>query len=175
MAFDALIRRMAEKWREVPGGTDQNPRQFSDELLQKSDADLLAWWGRQFEEARELRGWYWALYGELLRGKRVVEIGSGLGFDVIHLASQGAFVTCCDIASSNLDVIRRVASHRGLSVDTLHVDGVRAFDRLPQDFDVVWAIGSIHHMPFAEAREESHAVIEHLKSGGRWIELAYPH
>jgi len=24
---------MAEKWREVPGGTDHHPRQFSDNLL----------------------------------------------------------------------------------------------------------------------------------------------
>jgi SAM-dependent methyltransferase len=174
MAFDALIRRMAEKWREVPGGSDQNPRQFSDDLLQKPQAELLDWWARQFEEARGLRGWYWTLYGELLRGKRVLEIGSGLGFDAIHLASQGASVTCCDIASSNLEVIRRIASCRGLGVDTLHIDGVRAFDRLSRDFDVVWAIGSIHHMPFDEAREESQTVIEHLKPGGRWIELAYP-
>jgi hypothetical protein len=40
---------------------------------------------------------------------------------------------------------------------------------------VVWANGSLINLPFDEAREESIAIIEHLKKGGRWIELAYPH
>ena len=47
--------------------------------------------------------------------------------------------------------------------------------RLSRDFDAVWCIGSIHHVPFEEAREESAAITAHLKPGGRWIELAYPH
>jgi SAM-dependent methyltransferase len=175
MAFDTLINRMAEKWREVPGGSDQHPRRFSDELLQASDAELLAWWDAQYQNARGLRGWYWRLYGEILRSRRVLEIGSGLGFDAVHLASHGASVTCCDIAPSNLEVVRRIARHRDLDIGTLHIDGLAAFDRLPRDFDAVWAIGSIHHIPFDEAREESAAIIARLKPGGRWIELTYPH
>jgi SAM-dependent methyltransferase len=174
VSFDLLVSKMAEKWREVPGGTDQQPRQFSDELAHKSDAELLAWWSGQVETASSLRGWYWKLYGELLCGKRVLEIGSGLGFDAVHLASQGASVTCCDIAAENLEIVRRVARSRGLDIATLHIDGLGAFDRLPRDFDAVWCIGSIHHMPFEAAREESHAIIQHLKPGGRWIELTYP-
>ena len=113
MAFDRLVGRMAEKWREVPGGTDQQPRQFSDDLLQSSIADLLAWWERQFEAARAFRGWYWGLYGDALKGKRVLEIGSGLGFDAVQLASQGVAVTCGDIVPSNLEIVRRVAEARG--------------------------------------------------------------
>ncbi|SEN92939.1 Methyltransferase domain-containing protein [Rhodospirillales bacterium URHD0017] len=164
---------MAEKWREVPGGTDQQPRRFSDELLQASTADLSAWWERQFEAARSFRGWYWELYGEILRDKRVLEIGSGLGFDAVQLASRGAAITCCDIAPSNLEIVRRIAEVRGLNIQTLHIDGLAALERGPP-VDAVWAIGSIHHMPFAEAREESAAALERLKPGGRWIELCYP-
>jgi SAM-dependent methyltransferase len=121
-----------------------------------------------------LRGWYWKLYGEVLRGKRILEIGSGLGFDAVHLASQGASVVCCDIAPSNLEIIRRIAQRRELDIQTLHIDGLSAFQSLPWQADAVWAIGSIHHMPFDEAREESHAVLEHVRPGGRWIELGYP-
>src|SRR5260370_943261 len=75
MTFDALIDRMAEKWREVPGGSDPDARRFS-----------------------------------------------------------------------------------GLS----------------GDIDAVWANGSLHHIPFDEAREECAAILDRLKPGGRWIELAYP-
>jgi SAM-dependent methyltransferase len=174
MAFDALIQIMADKWREVPGATDRHPRQFSDELLQSPETELLRWWGAQYENARDLRAWYWKLYGELLRGKRVLEIGSGLGFDAVHLASQGASVTCCDIAPSNLDVIGRIAQDRGLDIDTLHIDGLSAFGRLPEDVEVVWAIGSIHHVPFEAAREECAAILERLRPDARWIELTYP-
>jgi SAM-dependent methyltransferase len=173
MAFDQLVGQMAEKWREVPGGTDQQPRQFSDDLLQASKAYLLAWWERQFEAARVFRGWYWELYGAALSGKRVLEIGSGLGFDAVQLALRGAAMTCCDIAKSNLEIIRRIAEAKGVDIETIHIDGLASFKRAPQ-VDVVWAIGSIHHMPFAEAREETAAIVERLKAGGRWIELSYP-
>jgi SAM-dependent methyltransferase len=166
--------QMAEKWREVPGGTDQHQRHFSDQLLRSSDSDLLAWWSDQFENAAVLRGWYWRLYGEIFRGRKILEIGSGLGFDAMHFATQGAAVTCCDIAPTNLEIVRRVARARGVEVETLFIDGIEAFDRLPRDFDVAWCIGSIHHIPFEEAREESAAIIECLKPGGRWIELTYP-
>ena len=174
MSFDLLLSKMAQKWREVPGATDQHPRQFSDQLLQAPEAELIAWWASQYENAHSLRGWYWKLYGDILRGKRVLEIGSGLGFDAVHLASQGASVTCCDIAPSNLEIIRRVARQRGLDIATLHIDGIGAFAKLASDFDAVWCIGSIHHVPFDEAREESAAIISHLRLGGRWIELTYP-
>jgi hypothetical protein len=71
VSFDLLLPKMAEKWREVPGGSDHHPRQFSGRLLQGPEAELLAAWSRQNEEASGLRGWYWKLYGEMLRGKRV--------------------------------------------------------------------------------------------------------
>lgn len=174
MAFDQLLAGMADKWREVPGGSDQAPRQFSDDLLSRSDAELERLWESQFAQAAALRGWYWTLYGDILRGRRVLEIGSGQGFDAIHLAQAGARMTCCDIAPSNLALIRRIASRRGLAIETLPIERLASFDALPRDFDAVWAIGSIHHMPFEAAREESHAVVGHLKPGGRWIELGYP-
>lgn len=173
MAFEKLLGEMAKKWREVPGGGDQQPRQFSDDLLKVSKHDLLTWWKGQFEAAGEFRRWYWELYGGALSGQRVLEIGSGLGFDAVRLAMHGASVTCCDIAPSNLEIVRRVAEAHGVSIDTVHIDSLAVFKNVPE-VDVVWAIGSIHHMPFAEAREESVAVLERLKPGGRWIELSYP-
>lgn len=49
---------MAEKWREVPGGSDHHPRQFSYQRLEGSDAVLSAAWSRQYEEASGLRTKY---------------------------------------------------------------------------------------------------------------------
>lgn len=174
MSFDSVLPLLADKWREVPGGSDIGDRQFSTELLGMNDAALLAEWNRHNEEGTELRGWWWRLYAAQLRGKKVLEIGSGLGFDAVHFAQNGAEWTCCDIAPSNLAIIERVAAAKGVEVRTLPITSLASFDSLPGDFDAVWCCGSLLHIPFKEAREECAAILDHLKPAGRWIELAYP-
>jgi len=175
LSFDSVIAKMAEKWREVPGGSDRGARQFSDDLIGGSTEDLIADWDRHNREAAELRDWWWRLYAPQLKGKKVLDVGAGRGFDALHFAAQGADVTCCDIAPTNLELVRRVAAARGVEVRTLHIHGIDAFDRLPSDFDVIWCNGSLLHLPFEAAREECAAILSHLKGpGGRWIELAYP-
>src|SRR5579871_3352179 len=87
-----------EKWREAPRGSDMDGRIFSTDLLAKSDADLLAAWeamaARRY--AGEI-GWLGPLYAEHFRGRQVLELGSGLGFDGLRFAGQGASWTFADI------------------------------------------------------------------------------
>ena len=174
MSFNSFLPSLAEKWRELPAGSDMADRQFSDDLLQRSDAGLLAYWEQQNSDGLEQRGWWWRLYRNVFQGRKVLEIGSGMGFDAIHFASHGAVWTCCDIAPSNLQVIGRVAAAKGLDIRTLNINSIESFDALPSDFDCVWCNGSLHHLPFELAREESAEILSHLKLGGRWLELAYP-
>ena len=174
MSFDSVLPMLADKWREVPGGSDLGERQFSTEMRDLSDAALVTEWNRQNEEGAELRGWWWHLYAAQLRGRKVLEIGSGMGFDAVHFAGNGAQWTCCDIAPSNLTIIERVAAAKGIGIQTLPITSLASLDVLPRDFDAVWCCGSLLHIPFTEAREECAAILEHLKPGGRWIELAYP-
>jgi hypothetical protein len=173
-SFNALLPALAEKWREAPGGSDQSDRRFTDDLLNQSDDDLLEYWKRQYDASREQRGWWWRLYCEILRDRKVLEIGSGMGYDAMFFAGHGAVWTCCDIALSNLQLIERVAEAKQLDIGVFHIDSVKAFDALPSDFDFVWCNGSLHHIPFEQAREECAAILPHMKLGGRWIELAYP-
>lgn len=172
MAFDDVVSALSDKWSEVPGGSDQADRIFSNEML--GDPALLTRWDRQYESGAELRGWWWRLYGEVFRSKKVLEIGSGLGFDAVQFAYNGACWTCCDIAETNLAIIRKVAAAKQQNIDTLLIQSIGSFSVLPTDFDFVWCNGSLLHLPFDEAREECAAIIEHLKPGGRWVELAYP-
>ena len=90
MKFDEALRQASQKWKEVPSATETQPRQFSDELLQLPDDGLLAWWDKKNADSAILRGWYWRLYEPIFVGKKIVEIGSGLGFDAVHFASEGA-------------------------------------------------------------------------------------
>jgi hypothetical protein len=55
------------------------------------------------------------VYRDFFRGRRILEIGSGLGIDGMTAIADGADWTFSDIAQSNLDVVRRVASIKGLS------------------------------------------------------------
>jgi hypothetical protein len=45
---------------------------------------------------------------------------------------------------------------------------------LTADYDSIFVIGSVHHVPFDVARKEAANAISRLKIGGRWIELVYP-
>ena len=89
-SFNSLLPLLAEKWREVPGGSDMSDRRFTDELLNQADAELLKYWGQQYDTGVELRGWWWRLYRDIFRNRKVLEIGSGMGFDATFFASQGA-------------------------------------------------------------------------------------
>jgi hypothetical protein len=171
------LDRYREKWRETPGGGDMDGRVFSTDLLALDDAAFLAEWdqraaGRYGGEV----GWFGPLYVDTFRGRKVLELGPGLGFDGIRFVANGAHWTFADIVPDNLAVIRRVARLKGLE-DRAHfhlIGDDLSFAALPSDYDAIWVCGSIHHVPFDIARREALEVLSHLKPGGRWLELVYP-
>src|SRR5690349_5880683 len=111
------LARYREKWREAPRGSDMDGRVFSTDLLTLGDAELLAAW--QAMAARRYAGeigWLGPLYTEQFRGRQVLELGSGLGFDGLRFAEAGAASwTFADIVPDNLAVIRRIAALKGLA------------------------------------------------------------
>ena len=97
---------LRDKWREVP---QEGGRVFSDQLLQLDRSELFENWKRYFAhyQKSEPDRWYQILYKEFMRGKNVLEIGSGLGFDGTLRLQEGMVKewTFCDIAETNLQVI----------------------------------------------------------------------
>ena len=45
---------------------------------------------------------------------------------------------------------------------------------LDADYDVIMAMGSLHHAPAKVMKPEYQELLRHLKIGGRWLQLAYP-
>jgi ubiquinone/menaquinone biosynthesis C-methylase UbiE len=169
-----ILAPYREKWREVPGGDDNSGRLFSTDLLAMPDAELLSFW--EANAAKRVAGslsWLGPVYRDFFTGRRVLELGSGLGYDGLRFAAQGAHWTFADIAPENLKLIERVASLKGLSIKTFLIGDDLSFDALGGRYDAVLASGSIHHVPFEMARAECLSVLRRLKPGGRWIELAY--
>jgi SAM-dependent methyltransferase len=173
--FGLDFKSLRDKWHEVP---QQGGRVFSDDLLRLDRSKLLQRWGEYFSSYKRSESdcWYQILYREFMRGKSVLEIGSGLGFDGI-LRLQESLVrswTFCDIAEINLQLVHAVCSELGVSGNLVYIDDeFKCFDKLEM-FDVIWANGSLLHVPFDFARAECMAILPHLKPGGRWIELSYP-
>jgi 2-polyprenyl-3-methyl-5-hydroxy-6-metoxy-1,4-benzoquinol methylase len=172
--FDTLRR----KWVEVP--TTRLGRQKTTDLIKLSNEELLAEWlasrhdittGVQFNH----RGWYHTLYADGMRGKKVLDVGSGFAIDSITFAQHGAKVTFVDLAASNLEVIRRLCQTLGLQeVDFIFLDNIEALHILDGDYDVIMAMGSLHHAPVEVIKPETQELLKHLKIGGRWLQLAYP-
>jgi 2-polyprenyl-3-methyl-5-hydroxy-6-metoxy-1,4-benzoquinol methylase len=174
MPFDTLRK----KWVEVPTGTFASAR--TTQLIALPDDELLAEWekaraGNTTDRAFAHRGWYHALYADGMRGKKVVDIGSGFGLDSITFAQHGAKLTFVDLVESNLKVLERLCRIMGLSdakfVLLQDLDSLRPLDT---DYDVIMAMGSLHHAPSDILKPEYQELLRHLKVGGRWLQLAYP-
>jgi 2-polyprenyl-3-methyl-5-hydroxy-6-metoxy-1,4-benzoquinol methylase len=173
----AVFALLRTKWSTVPGGLSD--RRSSRDLAALSDDELVSLWRTVHSEATtgagfQVRGWYHELYRDVLRGKKVLEIGSGMGIDGIAFARAGARMTFVDIVQSNLDVLARLCRIFGVSAEFVYLHDLSSLDSLPDDFDIVWCQGSLINVPFDFVARECAAILRHLKPSGRWIELAYP-
>lgn len=168
---------LRQKWHEVPAG---DSRLTTKRLLDLSGGELKEVWERvrlsgTAGEAFGVRGWYHALYKDVLRGKRVMDFGCGFGVDGITFAQHGAKVTFVDIVESNLMVIQRLSQMFDLkNADFHYMEDIDSLSNLGADYDVIWCQGSLINAPFEIIRAEAQELLRHLKPGGRWIELAYP-
>ncbi len=175
---DEVLRALRRKWGTVPGaGPD---RVTTADLLAMDDEKLVATWWRIVHAAtsgpnQSVRGWYHTLYKDVLRGRKVIDVGSGLGIDAITFALAGAAMTFLDIVPENLELMRRLCDLLGIrDASFCYLDGLEAIDSLDTDYDVVWAQGSLINAPFDVTQREAAALLRRLPAGGRWIELAYP-
>jgi 2-polyprenyl-3-methyl-5-hydroxy-6-metoxy-1,4-benzoquinol methylase len=83
-------------------------------------------------------------------GKKVLEIGCGIGTDTVNFARNGAQVTAVDLTEKSLEVARQRARVFGLE-DRIRFVQANA-EQLsksvePEQFDLIYSFGVIHHTP----------------------------
>jgi SAM-dependent methyltransferase len=85
---------------------------------------------------------------EKWKGKRVLEIGCGIGTDAVNFARAGADYTGVDLSAASLDLARRRFAVYGLR-GTFHLGNAEELlEVVPvQVFDLVYSFGVIHHSP----------------------------
>jgi len=176
--WDQPCATLRRKWGTVPAGGGK--RQSTQHMLAMDDGELLSTWQaiRAHDTTGSLyshRGWYHEFYRDVLRGKRVADIGSGMGLDGITFAQAGARMTFVDLVPDNLQLIERLCGLLGVeSAEFFVLHDLASLHSLRGPFDVIWAQGSLHHAPRHVIRPEVEMLLERLPVGGRWIQLAYP-
>ncbi|MFH1137576.1 MAG: class I SAM-dependent methyltransferase [Pseudomonadota bacterium] len=92
---------------------------------------------------------------ERWRGKKVLEIGCGLGTDAINFARAGAKVTAVDLSEESLALARKRAAVFGLDI-AFYQANAEELDRVVpvETYDLVYSFGVIHHTPHPELAVE---------------------
>jgi len=168
------IDRLQNKWHEIPLTAVE--RGSSREAATKPDAELIAWWdGLQSEMLGHLAyRWIVEVYRDFVRGKRVLEVGPGNGVVGITFAEAGAAMTFADVVPSNLDLIRRICGLKSIDARFFPIERFDDPRKLPDQYDAIFAIGSLHHAPAQDTKPEFEALASKLKIDGRFIALTYP-
>jgi 2-polyprenyl-3-methyl-5-hydroxy-6-metoxy-1,4-benzoquinol methylase len=103
----------------------------------------------------------------LLKGRHLLEIGCGMGFDSLEFLKRGVRVTATDLTAAAVELTRAHFSSAGARAEDIRSENVLALSFSDETFDAVWANGVLHHTgDTARAISEVHRV---LKPGGRAI------
>ncbi len=85
---------------------------------------------------------------ERWRGKKVLEIGCGIGTDSINFARHGADLAVIDVSAESLALCRKRFQDYGLSARFYQGNAEHLSEIVPiEQYDLVYSFGVIHHMP----------------------------
>ena len=156
-------QRAREQWSEDPCGAvygreqEFGTREFFDAVERHRYTDYAPWMP--------------AVMGfDDFAGARLLEVGCGMGTDLLQFARGGAKVTGVDLTPRSIEISRQHLSVYGEGGDFAISDG----ENLPfadESFDIVYSNGVLHHTPdTAGAVREVHRVV---RTGGQARVMLY--
>jgi SAM-dependent methyltransferase len=166
--------RAREQWGQDPCGAEYDrehklgTREFFDAIEHHRYTNYAPWMPRVMEF-------------EKFRDARLLEVGCGMGTDLLQFARNGARCVGIDLTPRSVEITRHRFNLYGAKGDFMISDG----ERLPfrgESFDVVYSNGVLHHTPdTAGAIREVHRVLRpggvakvmlyHRNSLNYWIEI----
>ena len=161
--MDTLRKKIIEYWDNQPcnilhSSSDPNTAQYWNEVTQR----------RYHVEPHihDLANFH------LWQGRRVLEIGCGIGTDAEQFVRHGAEYVGIDISLNSIDLCRKRFSIQQLP-GQFHCRDSTLWNQLQDlgEFDMVYSMGVIHHSPQPRAIVEN--VHRLLKPGGEFRFLVY--
>ncbi len=166
--------RAREQWTQDPCGAESDrehelgTREFFDEVERYRYSQYAPWMPRVMGFTN-------------FRGARLLEVGCGMGTDLLQFARGGARCVGIDLTPRSVEITRHRFSLYGFDGTFLISDG----EQLPfrsESFDVVYSNGVLHHTPdTAGAIRELHRVLRpagtakvmlyHRHSLNYWLEI----
>jgi hypothetical protein len=171
------FQALSDRWKVVPFG--QSDRESTETLLKLDDDQLVRIYNSVLAKDTLTdfahRGWFHTLYKDVLIEKDILDIGTGLGISSIQFLSWGNRVTFADLVPSNLELVERIIKVLGIqgSAKFLLVEKFEDLHKV-NDLDVLFSGGSLHHAPKEFLAPEYQILQSKVRSGGRWLQLAYP-
>ena len=112
---------------------------------------------------------------ERWRGKRVLEVGCGIGTDSINFARAGAELTAVDLSHESLRIAEQRAGTMGLAdrIRFVEANAEEVASSLEgEQFDLVYSFGVVHHTPHPE---RALAQMRQLAAPGATLKLMVYH
>lgn len=95
---------------------------------------------------------------ERWKGKKVLEIGCGIGTDSINFARAGAKLTCVDLSTESIALAKKRFEVFGLEAKFYQGNAEELAAFVPvETYDLIYSFGVIHHTPHPER------VVEQIK------------
>lgn len=163
MAID-ITGTIQEYWNRQPcninhGSSPVGTREYFDEVTEKRY--------RAEPHGLDFAGFH------LWRGRRVLEIGCGIGTDAEQFARHGAVYTGIDISEHSINLCRQRFQVQELE-GSFHVGSVTdpGFLRSLGEFDLVYSYGVLHHFPGMSEHLANISLVMHPGSELRFMVYA---
>jgi ubiquinone/menaquinone biosynthesis C-methylase UbiE len=151
MSLDQRYKTEKAKWDEIAEKQSVNMEILTEDFHQFARNDA------EFSGISEFLG--------DLRGKRVLEIGCGVGRVAVLLAKSGARVTAFDLSPHSVEVARESSTTNGTAIDF----AVSSGEYLPfadESFDVIFGKSILHHLVVNIGKRDLYRV---LKQNGKAV------
>ncbi|MCK5233188.1 MAG: class I SAM-dependent methyltransferase [Candidatus Aenigmarchaeota archaeon] len=154
--------RSVIQWNKTPCGSStlknkKGTREFFEEVI-KYRYKVYAPWLRKI------------ISKEDVKNKKLLEVGCGMGADLLEFAKNGAICTGIDLTPNHVSLAKELFKTYGFSARITKCDA-ESLSFADNSFDHVYSHGVIHHTPNTEkALSEIHRV---LKPGGKALIMVY--